>query len=312
MRYNRGVGSSRYTEADRALCARLLEEHDIDVEPRRIQEWRRLGFIDHKVRSQGRGRGRLASYPPQAIDQARTVYSLVSQYDNLSFVTLALFGVGHNPTEKALRKAFKNEIERDVKRSNGMLLARNHRAARFGDWVRRGSASMAKGVPEVAEKLRALVRAEAKERIYDLGSSEAGSLRTEARRVRESAIGDLVASLVDPDQSDGNQSIVYEAMGLDVDTIDEMGGAATFAEMQQAIDNSTYEEIIAARDLVRRDFMQEVTPLAPGSPVMAFMATNFDNPSRIGVALALAVAGGLATGRRVAQADVGDQSSRSA
>jgi hypothetical protein len=53
-------------------------------------------------------------------------------------------------------------------------------------------------------------------------------------------------------------------------------------------------------------------PLAPGSPVMAFIATNFDDPSLVGVALAFSVAGGLATGRRATQADVGEQSSRSA
>jgi hypothetical protein len=240
------------------------------------------------------------------------VHGLITQYGNLSFVTLALFGVGHNPTEKALRKAFKNVIERDVKRSHEMLSARNQRAARFGDWVRRGSASMAKEVPEAAEKLWALARAEAEERIHDLGSSETGPLRTEARRAREGAIGDLAASLVDPDQSDGSESILYEAMGLDVDAIDEMGGAATFAEMQQAIDESTYDELIAARDIVRRDFLQEVLPLWPGSPVMAFIAANFDNPSLVGVALAFSVAGGLATGRRATKADVGEQSIRSA
>jgi len=78
-------------------------------------------------------------------------------------------------------------------------------------------------------------------------------------------------------------------MGLDVDAIDEMGGAATFAEMQQAIDESTYDELIAARDIVRRDFLQEVLPLWPGSPVMAFIAANFDNPSLVGVALAFRV-----------------------
>ena len=314
MRYNRGVGSSRYTEADRALCARLLDEFDIDAEPRRIQEWRRLGFIDHEVRSLGRGRGRIASYPPQAIEQARTVYGLVSQYAKLSYVTLALFGVGYNPTEKALRRAFKSEIERYVKRSNGMLLARNEEAGRYGDWVRRGSASMARDIPEVGEKLRALALAEAQEQVYDYATGEMGSLRTEARRARENAIGDLVAALVDPDQSDGSESILYEAMGLDVDAIDEIGGAATFAEMQQAIDDSTYKELIDARDIVRRGFLEdeEDLPFEPGSPVAVFIGTNLDNPSSVGIAVALCVPGALATGRRFERASAGEQSNRSA
>ncbi|MGO9300224.1 MAG: hypothetical protein ACLQEG_07840 [Acidimicrobiales bacterium] len=240
------------------------------------------------------------------------MYGLLAQYDNLSFVTLALFGVGCNPTEKALRKAFKSEFERDVRRSHAMLVARNQGAWSFADWVRRGSASMAHGLPEVGESLRALVHAEAEERVYDYATGQTGSVRTEERRARESAVGDLVAALTDPDQSDGSESIVYEAMGLDVDAIDEIGGAATFAEMQQAIDDSTYEELLAARDLVRRDFMQEVVPLWPGSPVMAFITANFDDPSLVGVAFALSVAGGLATGRRVTRGDVDNQSSRSA
>lgn len=314
MRYNRSVGGSRCTEADRALCARLLDEHNIVVEPRRIQEWRRLGFIDHEVRSLGRGRGRIASYPPQAIEQARTVYGLVSQYAKLSYVTLALFGVGYNPTEKALRRTFKSEIERYVKRSNAMLLARNEEAGRYGDWVRRGSASMARDIPEVGEKLRALALAEAREQVYDYATGEMGSLRTEARRARESAIGDLVAAFVDPDQSDGNEWILFKAMGLDVDAIAEVGGGATFAEMQQAIDDSTYKELIDARDIVRRGFLEdeEDLPFEPGSPVTVFIGTNLDNPSSVGIAVALCVPGALATGRRFERANAGEQSNRSA
>jgi hypothetical protein len=242
------------------------------------------------------------------------VYGLVSQYAKLSYVTLALFGVGYNPTEKALRRAFKSEIERYVKRSNGMLLARNEEAGRYGDWVRRGSASMARDIPEVGEKLRALALAEAQEQVYDYATGEMGSLRTEARRARENAIGDLVAALVDPDQSDGSESILYEAMGLDVDAIDEIGGAATFAEMQQAIDDSTYKELIDARDIVRRGFLEdeEDLPFEPGSPVAVFIGTNLDNPSSVGIAVALCVPGALATGRRFERASAGEQSNRSA
>ncbi len=55
-----------------------------------------------------------------------------------------------------------------------MVSARNQRAKRYGEWVRRGSASMAKEIPDAAERLQDLALAEARERVHDYGKHETG------------------------------------------------------------------------------------------------------------------------------------------
>lgn len=61
-----------------------------------------------------------------------------------------------------------------MKKGNAMVSARNQRAKRYGEWVRRGSASMAKEIPDAAERLQDLALAEARERVHDYGKHETG------------------------------------------------------------------------------------------------------------------------------------------
>lgn len=306
MRYDFAMSSARFTLADQALCEMT------GTEPRQLQEWRRLGLVDHEVRSLGRGRGRVASYPPHAVDQVREVKRLLVLWGKLDLVILALFGVGWNPKEKAFRKAFASVVKREVKAGNRVLAARDEGSQAFSDRVRHGSSSMARETPEVAQKLRELARKQAKERIdadkqreMDLQAPrDLGNLGTEARRAREEAVADLLAALVDPDQSDGNERIMFEAFGLSgdfLDDIDDAGGPCTFAEMQEVVNELSYEELIAARDKMRQGFSQ-VERFA-SSPLFPYLTTHFDDPSVVGVTLTFAVASGLAMERRSPQVD---------
>jgi hypothetical protein len=307
--------SVRCTTADQEIC------EITGTEPRQLQDWRRLGLVDHEVRSLGRGRGRAATYPPHAVDQIRDVKRLLALYGKLDLVTLALFGVGRNPTEKAFRKAFASLVESDVRAGHRMLAARDDESPAFSDRVRRGSMLMSRETSEVVEKLRDLTRAQAKDRIREDQQRQndlqvppdRGHVGTEARQAREDAIGDLVAALVDPDQSEGNERVLFEALGLAgdvIDDIDEAGGAVTFAEMQQVVDELSYKELIVARDEMRRGFLQ--VERFQGSPLFAFIATSFDDPAAVGVTLAMSVASGLAMVRRDTQVDEANQLDRSA
>jgi hypothetical protein len=298
--------SARCTPADLEIC------ETTGVEPRQLQEWRRLGLVDHEVRSLGRGRGRVASYPPRAVDQVREVQRLLALWGKLDLVILALFGLGWNPKEKAFRKAFASVVMREMKAGNRVLAARDEGSQAFSDRVRHGSSSISRETPEVAQKLRELARKQAKQRIdadkqraTDLQAPrDLGNLGTEARRAREEAVADLLAALVDPDQSDGNERIMLEALGLSddfLDDIDNAGGPCTFAEMQEVVDELSYEEIITARDATRRDFLQ-VERFA-GSPVFGLITASFDDPAVVGVTLALSVASGLAMVRRGSQVE---------
>jgi hypothetical protein len=305
----------RYTDADRDICELT------GVEPRQLQDWRRLGLVDHEVRSLGRGRGREASYPPQAVDQILAVKRLLALYGKLDLVTLALFGVGRTPTEKAFRKAFGRLVETDVQAGHRMLAARDDEAPAFSDRVRRGSSSMAREIPEVVDKLRDLTRAQAQDRIREDKARhknlqvprDTQSVSIETRRAREDAVADLAAALVDPDQSGGNERVLLQALGLNgnvIDQIEDAGGPCTFAEMQQAVEESSYEDLIVARDAMRRDFLQVTRFL--GSPLFAFISAYFGDPAVVGVTLALSVASGLAMMRRVPQVEMNDQTGKSA
>lgn len=315
VRYDFAVTSARCTEADRQIC------EITGTTPRQLQDWRRLGLVDHEVRSLGRGRGREASYPPQAVGQVREIKRLLALFGKLDLVVLALFGVGRTPTEKAFRKAFANLVESDVEAGHRTLTARDDDSPAFSDRVRRGSSSMAREVPEIAEKLRDLTRSQAKERIEEDKQRaknlqvprDTGSRGTEARRAREDVVGDLVAALVDPDEGDGTERILYEAIGLSgdvLDDIDHAGGAVTFAEMQQVVDELSYEDLIAARDNMRQGFSH--VERFQGSPLVAFITSYFEDPAVVGVALAMSVASGIAMVRRSSQVGEDTQSDESA
>ena len=181
---------------------------------------------------------------------------------------------------------------------------------------RRGSSSIAREVPEVIDKLRDLTRSQAQDRIREDKARRKNlqvphntrSVSIEARRAHEDAVADLTAVLVDPDQSEGNEWILLQALGLSeyvIDQVEDVGGPCTFAEMQRAVDQLSYEEIVAARDAMRRDFLQATRCL--DSPLFAFFSAQFDDPAVVGVTLAMSVASGLAMVRRTPQSDVAEK-----
>lgn len=152
------MAGSPYTEADRALSAKLAEV-GFKASPRAIQDWRRKGLIDHEVRSLGPW-GTEVRYPTQALAQADEACRLLRLCGRAHLVVLALFGVGRTPTERALRDALKWVVDQFVKAGTRTLANEGTPALR--DQVRRGSSSMSKQLPEVAASLREQGSEEAK------------------------------------------------------------------------------------------------------------------------------------------------------
>jgi hypothetical protein len=73
--------------------------------------------------------------------------------------------------------------------------------------------------------------------------------------------------------------------------------------MKDTLDQMSYSDIVAARDLMRSDFLKDTEGL--NSPLIVFIRTNFDNPALVGVHLAFGLASDRALARRAA-ASAGD------
>jgi hypothetical protein len=305
------AGAERYTQADHGLIAELAAMN-VRVGLRALQDWRRDGLVEHEHNIEGGRAGSQASYPERACGQVAQVVALLAQYGKLDLVVLAMFGVGHNPTEKALRRAFARLLDEDKAAGIRTLTAAEEGRSSFRDQVRRGSASINKEVPEVAGAINSLVRslalAEAQD---DDRNARAAGLppgadaippQTRRREVREQVVTDFASALVDPDKSGHGGRDMFACLGFaedEIDDMEDMGGPATFDEMRAALDCSPFGEIVAARDEARRGLTESPLPFAGGaSPVIQFIVGHIDEPAVVGITIAMGVLSGLAFSRR--------------
>jgi hypothetical protein len=107
--------------------------------------------------------------------------------------------------------------------------------------------------------------------------------------------------------TEGDYENFLMAMGIDadmIDAIDAVGGPPSLGDMRDAIERSTFEELVEAREAMRAGFREYVARL-PSSPILTFVLSRFDEP-RTECELACALASGLATGHRGEQADAQD------
>ena len=273
---------------------------------RLLQEWRRLGHIPYVVERLGYGRTR-SFYTPDALDRAEEVARALHSLEKMSIVTLGLFGIGRTAKEKALRSAYRWVFDRDESFGVGLLTAAREGASSYTKLVYRATSSMRREVPAAVDELNRLAKEAAAEESQELDLATGKPTRFTSREIRERWFADIAALLIDPATVEGGYEHFLIAMGIEEDAIgatEDLGGAPSIAEMRDAIERSTFEELLEARDALRAGFRSQVA-LMPSSPILTFVLTTFDEP-RTGFELACALASTLALVHRGEQAGAGE------
>ena len=104
------------SQADVELAVEL-NERGVTVRRRavsasQVQSWRSRGLVSAALVGRGGRRGLTASNPPNALEEATQTAEFLTQFNNLNYVVLAVFGLGRDPAELALRRAYADLIDR--------------------------------------------------------------------------------------------------------------------------------------------------------------------------------------------------------
>ena len=152
VRYDFAMTSARCTPADLEFCEMT------GTRPRQLQEWRRLGLVDHEVRSLGRGLGRVSqlSHRTPSTRFARSRDSSLCGESSTS--SPRSFRSGVDPEGKGVPKGLcqvvRSEVKAGIARWLRVTRSRRPLATGCGTGRRRLPARR----PEVAQKLRDLTR----------------------------------------------------------------------------------------------------------------------------------------------------------
>jgi hypothetical protein len=301
------------TPADLELCARLSDRlvtlWGKPVSPRQIQQWRRLGIVPAPgVEHLGR-RGTRSTYPLEAVDRTQEVAELLGQTQNLHIVVLGLFGVGRDPTERAVRNAYRWMFDRWEQKAF-RLLAKFEQpggGVGFAQEIRRIASSLGHDAPGVIDRWnrRARTMAQAERSMTDVATGQ--PVRTSSRDVRERDVVDMVSGLIDPEPGKGEDFV--RVIGIDeahIAEVQRLGGGPSFADMRSALDAITWTQLIAIRDETRLQWSEMVSPLLP-KDLVDYFSEHLDKPRTGGVEIALSLLSGAALARRQSSVSSGGQ-----
>ena len=292
---------SKPTAADLDLCHQLRTERGISAGTRQVQEWRRLGLISHDVVALGRGKGTASAYGPDALNEACRVAGALAMVRDLDLVVLGVFGIGHDPAERALRLAYKRHLDSMKVSAVDVLAPWDEGTPKYIRFVRDGMASLRSISPTLADNVNRRAKELATSRgtwvdpAFDNGC---GSEHTEAARwldERSTLVTEVLGTAVDPIayMSDAIPEGLATGLGLPTDRSEPP--VPSFTDMSAALDASTLADIIAARDQVRETFRSGVLTPALVIPALRPLLDQLDNPVPGGIAFALAVPALLAS-----------------
>ena len=207
----------RSTEADRLLVAAVKRDYGIAVTPRRLQDYRRAGLVDHEITRLGGRAGTETRYPEHAAGQLAQAARLMGQYGRMDLVVAALFGAGRNPTEAATRRALRWLVRTDLAAGERFLDAADEE--RVADTVRKGASHARREVPEAVEGLNLAAGRLAEEELHrerdEIGlSPQDAPLHTAKRHARENmvvCIAALISGAIDHSSDRGRPEVVKES-----------------------------------------------------------------------------------------------------
>jgi hypothetical protein len=284
------VPTGEGTAADAELIYRL-SLLDVRVTVRQIQGWRRLGIMNSpEIVRRGRNGTEALSYPPGTEVQVAAIVRMLDVHRDIDLVVLGLFGVGVNPTEVALRKAyehFQDESEAHDLRSKSLSDAGS---THFSKRVNVYAAAIRKDLPEIVNRWNADARsrARAESQVVDRGTGKPERVTT--KEIRERDIEEFILATLG--EKGGDASAMLRAFGMREERVaaalHEDGGVPTYAERRAALDGAELLTLIAIRDLVRRSWDEFVADEMPDT-FGAFMRPLFDLPEVGGLMTAVAV-----------------------
>jgi DNA-binding transcriptional ArsR family regulator len=279
------VPTGEYTLADEELVADVWAAHHVQVSPRQLQTYRRRGLITADVEYLGR-KGTRTTYPPEAVDAVARVARVKRQTGSLDLTALCLFGVGVNPTEKALTGAYRWFLDQTEQRALAAL-GRQHTPA-FNDDLRHQLAHLKRHAPELLDAWNAQAKATAHIE-SQTGGPWGNSPPITSRDVRERDVEELLTAMQDPDRADIEPFLrdVVGATPHDLDNLHAVGGPSSIADRRRALQHTSYDELLELRDTVRanRDEALSVLP----ATLRPYAQTQWDEPLTMGLNIASVV-----------------------
>jgi hypothetical protein len=272
------------TPADAQLI-RQLARRGIHVTVRQLQEWRRLGILDSpRTIYHGRLGTEADEYPEGSEDRVATIVRVLKKYRQMYVVVLGLFGLGVNPTERALRGAYRKLFdisERDDRKSHTIV-----ESGDFGPRMDDISESLRKAVPGAMERWTADARERAREERMeeDVATGKKPRVTSKDIKIRDT-YGWLSARLGESGADDAPflRALGYEELPETVELVGE--GGPSYAELRDALDAAEYKDLIRLRDQLlasRQEFISEALPewLRP------FVEQHVEEPETFGMAIA--------------------------
>ena len=228
------------------LCDRLASERQLQVTPRELQTWRRLGLVSHYTVALGRGKGRRPYYLPEAVDEAAEVAEVLAGFKSLDFAVLELFGRGRNPTLAALKHAYKWWLDRTEAQAHEVLALFDGNGKVFSRRVRDEIHQIGEAFPALAKHLEKVCR-EAAQAEEPLGDGEPPSVLD----IRQRIMADHFASFVDADEFDPElrERAFIPRVGPAVP--DDAVGRPPIPAARAALDTATLEQLTVTRDFLQ-------------------------------------------------------------
>lgn len=277
------------TAADRELLTRLAKM-GVTVTVRQLQSWRRLGLIEGPIVVR---RGRLGTestgYPEGTELEVAKVHFMLERCHNINMVVLALFGIGVNPTEKALRDAYKWYLDRVESHDLRALTLANESHSAYSQFVRRYASEIGEVVAEIPERWKrsAKERAKAESQIDYLSTGKPE--KVSSRVVRERDLEGLMESLV---HGEGDPSGFLSVMGFsesDLDEFESLGGMPTITILRRGVDSTTYADLVSMRDEILSSWMDLHLEGMPMPMQLLLNRLSEDDPMTFGYAMASSI-----------------------
>ncbi len=277
------------TAADAKLIHELAKR-DLSVTVRQLQERRRLGIIDPpEIVHRGRRGTEALDYPPGTVERVVQIEQMLSKHRDMDLVVLGLFGVGVNPTERALRDAYRGFLDKSEADDLKNLALANSDDPLFSEKLYDFASSMRKDIPEAIDRWNADSRERAREERQQVDYATGETIHVTSKDIRKrDAEAWLLARVGD---EGGDATPFMSALGFReglLTSMEEDGGPPTYAEIRTALDAATFEELLTARDLIRGSMSDFFTEALPES-MAASLSERVDTPDVVGMMVAAGV-----------------------
>jgi hypothetical protein len=280
----KAVPTGQFTPADLALIEEVKSRCGVDLSPRQLQEGRRAGLVPGPAtESLGHGRGSRSQYPSEAADAATRLARALAQAP-LRLATLGLFGVGVTPTERSLRDAYRALLDRS-QRSVRAAHARS-RLAILSTEDRREYVELQRSAPEIDAAWRQHAQQVAATERATGDVLNHAPLSTTWKQVRDREAFELLTAVQDPDRAHIEPALrgAFGATDEHIDALDAVGGPVSIGERRYALDHTSYEDLIACRDVFLANQQESMNVLPPA--FRPLFAAALDDPLSGGMIVA--------------------------